>query len=202
MPGFQLVPLLYCCFTDYLKTKGLSTTSVYSWARLWAGQGWAVLTSYVVLTGSLIWLHSAVAGLEGPRRHCSCGWSSVQWFSPRGGLDVLVARWPFYVASGSQEGVLQAAEAETLQAWPPKLYRVIFVTAGHRPAQIQGEEKWASFLRWALTVASHGCTRGGRGCRSCLWVTVCYRILCSFPSAYTSCGAIECFSRTLSPASV
>ena len=48
--------------------------------------------------------------------------------------------------------MLQAAEAETLQAWPPKLYRVIFVATGHRPAQIQGEEKWASFRRGSLTV--------------------------------------------------
>lgn len=37
-----------------------------------AGLGWAVLMS----TGSLIWLHGW-AGLEGPRRYHSHGWSST-----------------------------------------------------------------------------------------------------------------------------
>lgn len=42
-----------------------------------AGLGWAVLLLHVVWTGSLTWLHSAVAGLEGPRRLHSHGCALV-----------------------------------------------------------------------------------------------------------------------------
>lgn len=89
------------------------------------GEGWAVLPLHGVLTRSLGWPHSPVAGL---------GWKALEVpltglalqvaVLSTGSLGFLTAWWPLHLAAGLSEGVFQAERAGALKAWPLKSHGV------------------------------------------------------------------------------
>lgn len=131
----------------------LSSICLFCAPGIQAGLGRAVLLLHVLLLiGSVIWLHLAVAGP---------GWKVLEGLShiagsPRvvlstGSLGCPHSMMAFLCGSWVWGGSVPSNEGRALKACRPKLtqghFFILLVKSGHRLAQIQGEERWTSFLR-------------------------------------------------------
>lgn len=86
------------------------------------GEGWAVLPLHGVLTRSLGWPHSPVAGLGWKALGVPLTGLALRWlFSPLGRLGLLAAWWPLHLACKRE---FQAERAGALKAWPLKSHGV------------------------------------------------------------------------------